>query len=302
MYMKSSQSGDYILLNQSKFEEAFTWRHYPSFRPHPREIFYSALLHMPISGEETGGFHVRARPKAALTHSFRLAPIVSATPNSFPTVAGGLSRQAEMLDIVRCLTLIAPRPVQQIGSWFQTEQSHPLAGGVGGWGGQAISWGHQFEVEPEEVDADHIRTLVDGFFALPDGARHRLRIVLDRLNAAKAPQTAEDRAVDLGVSLEALLFNPNDVPAEISLKFRMRGSVLATDDPMERKSVFKLLDRLYSLRSTAAHGGIFDPADTSVETNLTDGIALAGRLIQRVLILRRIPENWNGLILGWEKP
>jgi hypothetical protein len=57
---------------------------------------------------------------------------------------------------------------------------------------------------------------------------------------------------------------------------------------------------LYELRSRAAHGGIFDPADASVEADLTEGISLASRLIQRVLLLRRIPENWNGLILGWE--
>ena len=124
----------------------------------------------------------------------------------------------------------------------------------------------------------------------------------DRLNAAKSPQPFEDRAVDLGVSLEALLFNPKDPSTtEISLKFRMRGAVLAADDPKERKSVFKLLDRLYALRSTAAHGGRFDPTDASVEADLTEGISLASRLIKRVLLLRKIPENWNGLILGWEK-
>jgi len=265
---------------------------------HPRDILLGIPTYADVA-EEEGGFHVRARPKAALVHSFRFSPVVSATSSSFPTAAS-LSRHEEMLDIARCLTLIVSRAVQQIGSWFQAEQSHPLVA-IGGWGGQAITWGHQFEVEREDIDQAHLRTLVDGFFALPLGARQRLRIVLDRLNAAKLRQTSEDRAVDLGVSLEALLFNPNDVPAEISLKFRMRGSVLATDSPDERKAVFKLLDRLYTLRSTAAHGGVFDSDDTSVEVDLTEGISLASRLIQRVLVLRKIPDNWNGLILGWER-
>jgi hypothetical protein len=267
----------------------------------PRDILLGIPTHAAFI-EEEGGFHVRARPKAALAHSFRLSPVVSATRSSFPVAAASLSRQQEMLDIARCLTLIAPRSVQQIGSWFQTDQSHPLVGGIGGWGGQAITWGHQFEVEQEEINPTQVRTLVDGYFALPLGAQQRLRIVLDRLNAAKFPQPFEDRAVDLGVSLEALLFNPTDPSTtEISLKFRMRGAVLAADDPKERKSVFRLLDRLYALRSTAAHGGVFDPADASVEADLTEGISLASRLIQRVLVLRKIPENWNGLILGWEK-
>jgi hypothetical protein len=265
----------------------------------PRDILLGIPTHADFT-EEEGGFHVRARPKAALVHSFRLSPVVSATRGSFPT-ASALSRREEMLDIARCLTLTTSRPVQQIGSWYQTEQNHPLVAGVGGWGGQAISWGHQFEVEQEEMDETHVRTLLDGYFALPRGTQQRLHIILERLNAAKLPQASEDRAIDLGVSLEALLFNPNDPSTtEISLKFRLRGSVLATDNPQERRAVLRLLNRLYELRSRAAHGGIFDPADASVEADLTEGISLAVRLIQRVLLLRRIPENWNGLILGWE--
>jgi hypothetical protein len=267
----------------------------------PRDILLGIPTHADFT-EEEGGFYVRARPKAALVQSFHISPVVSATRGSFPTMAPTLSRREEMLDVARCLTLLAPRPVQQIGSWFQTDQSHPLVGSVDGWGGQAISWGHQFEVEQEDMNPTQVRTLIDGYFALPRGAQQRLRIVLERLNAAKLPQPSEDRAVDLGVSLEALLFNPKDrSTTEISLKFRLRGSVLATNDPIERKAVFELLNRLYELRSAAAHGGVFDPTDASVEADLTEGISLASRLIQRVLVLRKIPENWNGLILGWEK-
>jgi hypothetical protein len=267
----------------------------------PRDILLGIPTYADFT-EEEGGFHVRARPKAALVHSFRLSPVVSATRGSFPPAAGSLLRQEEMLDIARCLTLTAPRPVQQIGSWFQTEQSHPLVGGVGGWGGQAITWGYQFEVEREYIDATQVRTLVDGYFALPRRAQQKLRIVLDRLNAAKhLPRTLEDRAIDLGVSLEALLFRSDDGKAEISLKFRMRGSVLSSDDPEERRVAFRLLNRLYELRSTGAHGGVFPPADLpSVRADLEEGISLATRLIKRVLTLREIPENWNGLILGWE--
>jgi hypothetical protein len=222
----------------------------------PRDI----LLGIPTYAdwrEEEGAFHVRARPKAALTHSFRLSPVVSARRGSLPSSEPSLSRQGEMLEIARSLTLIVPRAVQQVGSWFQTD--HPLVGGVGGWGGQAISSEYQFEVAPEDMDPTHVRGIVNEYFALPAGDRQNLRIVLDRLNIAKLRQTLEDRAVDLGVSLEALLFNPEDMPpGEISLKFKLRGSVLAADDPQERKAVVRLLDRVYSLRSTAAHGVSFE--------------------------------------------
>jgi hypothetical protein len=269
----------------------------------PRDI----LLGIPIYAgwrEEAGGFLIRAQPRAALTRSFRLSPVVATTRDSFPPVDFTLTRHGEMLDIARCLTLVVPRAVSEIGSWFQTEADHPLVGGVpGGYATQAITREHQVEVEPEDIESAHVRALVAGYFALPQRDQHRLRLVLDRLNAAKRIQsTREDRAVDLGVSLEALLFNPEgESQTEISFKFKMRGAVLAADDPQERKAVFKLLDRLYTLRSAAAHGGAFDPSDRSITTDLTEAVALASRMIQRALILGGIPQNWNGLILGWEK-
>jgi hypothetical protein len=37
-----------------------------------------------------------------------------------------------------------------------------------------------------------------------------------------------------------------------------------------------------------------------IEADLREAIALASRMIERVLVLGRIPQNWMGLILGWE--
>ncbi|MGZ3390667.1 MAG: hypothetical protein ACXVCF_13865 [Isosphaeraceae bacterium] len=207
-----------------------------------------------------------------------------------------------MLEIAKCLTLVVTRKVEQIGSWFQSDLEQPLVGGVGGWGGQAIKWGHQFEIEPEDLDIERLRTIVANYFLLPVSDRKRLRIIIDRLNSAKSNDELTDRVIDLGISLEALLFNPNDPHSEIGFKFRMRGSVLATDDLRERKEIFSLLDRIYTHRSAAAHGTIFKPQSVSgIRKDLDAGTELASRLIQRVLALGCIPQNWNGLILGWDQ-
>lgn len=264
----------------------------------PRDL----LLEIPVNANyrgEPGGFHVRARPKAALTYDFVFSPVVSRTPMSSPATNG---RNMEMLEIARCLTLISPRKVEHIGSWFQCDHELPIVGGAGGWGGQEIRWSHQFLIEPEDLDIDRLRTIVRGYFSLPKSDRERLKIIIGRLNSAKSNDDLTDRAIDLGICLEALLFNPKDSHSEISFKFKMRGSVLMSDDTALRKETFSLLDRIYTYRSTAAHGAVFKPQSSGeVSKDLDAGAELASKLIQRVLILGRIPQSWNGLILGWEQ-
>ena len=195
-----------------------------------------------------------------------------------------------MLEVARCLTLAVPRPVEHIGSWYQADIDHPLVGGgVGGWGGQPIRSGHQVRVDPEDIDADDLKSIIDAYFRLGTGGRRRLRLVLDRLNAAKLPRRLEDRAVDLGVSIEALLFSGKDA-AEISMKFKMRGTILATADVTRRKAVFNLLDDIYTMRSISAHGETLQGDVSSLNQRLEDGIALAAQLIQNALALGRIPD------------
>ncbi|HTT92433.1 MAG TPA: hypothetical protein VMF65_22970 [Acidimicrobiales bacterium] len=71
--------------------------------------------------------------------------------------------------------------------------------------------------------------------------------------------------MDLTIALEVLLVNPTQPTTEIRFKFKVRGSLLASSVPHEHKSVTQLLERLYSLRSKAAHGSVFDVRDRSIE-------------------------------------
>jgi hypothetical protein len=104
----------------------------------PRDIL-AGIATYANSVDDDGAFEVRARPTAALSHSFTLSPVVSATYGPWPPVPPGAVRAEEMLEIARCLTLVIPRPVEHIGSWYQADIDHPLVGGgVGGWGGQPI--------------------------------------------------------------------------------------------------------------------------------------------------------------------
>ncbi|MET8834570.1 hypothetical protein ABZV78_11720 [Micromonospora sp. NPDC004540] len=264
----------------------------------PRDI----LLGIPtLAGDpyETPGFQVNARPKAALTWQYTVDPVISF--GTFPPLPSDGS-EVEAVDVVRCLTLVSSRQVSHIATWYQTDHLADALPAVAGWGGQLITWAHQFEVEPEEIDETLAKLVVHGFFAMHERDQRRIRVVLDRLNAARIESASpESRAIDLGIAIEALLFNPKDPAGEINYKFKARGSVLASSNPEERRNVAKLLDRIYNLRSIAAHGGSFDEGDGSVRATLVAGIELAGSLIVRVIKIGKIPESWNGLILGWER-
>ncbi|WP_350277643.1 hypothetical protein [Kribbella sp. HUAS MG21] len=253
---------------------------------------------------ETNPMMANVRPRAALWCSDLFGPLV--TIGGFSDAEQGTLRYQEMSDIVSCLALLADRALAIIASWSQSDVTRFLVGGVGSWGSQATAWENLFEIERHPVDQELARTVVSNFFKLSDGDRQRMRAILGRLNSAKAShRSQEDRAIDLGIALEALLFNPNDTPSEISFKFRVRGSVLASNDPVKRKQAFEILNRIYSLRSKAAHGVTFRGDRRNRRSPgyalLDEDLELAETLIRRVLEIGHIPQDWNGHILGWSE-
>lgn len=270
----------------------------------PSSEAVDVLMGVPSWAGETGSptmFEIHARPRAALTWNFTLEPALIFGPR-FPPLPPESNRELEVLDIARCLTVVCSRQVSHLATWYQTDYLADVLPEFVAGGGQLISWGHQFAIEPEAVDEELASEVIRGFFRLDEKVRQRLRVVMDRLNAAKIEAaTPESRAIDLGIALEALLFNPKDPSSEISSKFKLRGALLASDVPEERKKVSKLLDNVYRLRSIAAHGGSFQEDDPAVYEALLLGTELACTLLVRVLRIGRIPENWNGLILGWDR-
>lgn len=252
-----------------------------------------------IDAAPSDDFAVRPRPTAALTHTGHFGPLlVDGTGFSPGTGRPLFSRHAEMLDTARCLLLVVPRPVRHIATWYQAAEDHPLVPGAGGWGGQAVVWGDQFDVPTEDLDANRLRTLVDGLLTLRKSSR--VRIALDRLNRARERPTREERAIELGIALEALLFH--EQVTEIAFKFRLRGAYLASNDPEDRREAFETLGRLYTHRSRAAHGSTFKSKDRGkIDLDIARGMDLAAKLVERVLTLRHLPEEWDGLLLGWEQ-
>jgi hypothetical protein len=110
-----------------------------------------------------------------------------------------------------------------------------------------------------------------------------LHVALDRLNRALIPPWGNlvDRAIDLGIALEALLLHDSD-NAELSYRLRLRGARLLDGDLAARRSTKQLLNDIYKLRSKAVHTGMIPERQEDLD-RLKEGISVCARLINIVI-------------------
>ena len=90
---------------------------------------------------------------------------------------------------------------------------------------------------------------------------HRFTLGCGRVDQA-------DRLIDFVVALEALLL-PYDKEARnsnLSYRFSLHGAFFLAEAPLERRTVFEGLKKLYDTRSRLVHGGGYpDPAETMAD-------------------------------------
>ena len=186
----------------------------------------------------------------------------------------------------------------------------PFGTTAGGGGGSPI-----FDLLPlrstqiKPTDVPLISSLITRFHELPMNSQLRSQAALHRLAQAKGRLNYGDVALDLGIALEMLLLNAEhegqELPGQLTLHFRLRGSWLIAETSEERRSIFKTLGNIYSLRSQIAHNGFSEKLDkmehAKREAMLTEHIAVGERIVQR-LILQGIPNDWTAIVLGDKKP
>jgi hypothetical protein len=248
------------------------------------------------------------RPRAALWYEFDFGPIVQPDLDDMPTLKNP-RRWREVSVIVACLNLLSLHQVESVAHWFYAPADTPFSVNLEMWEPIAFTSMSQGELPPEPVDEELIRQTVQRYFGLTSRNQSRLEIVLNRLMWAKVRTRAQaDRAIDLGIAAEALLIDGGpDGPTELNFKIRVRGAFLASTDPTERTLAFKTLGSIYDLRSRAAHGEPFPSIYESgkeydrrkaIEVTLASGVEVLTKLVQRVLEIGRIPENWNRVMMG----
>lgn len=164
------------------------------------------------------------------------------------------------------------------------------------WGGGAVAG-------PFEVDVARVREIAAHYLNFGSD-RAPLDTAMQRLAEARSGWRLEDRALDLGIALEAVLMHApgggQDANAEIGFKLGLRAAWLVGVDGAERVQVHRQVKRLYGLRSKAAHSGRIKSKAKSwldVETEINAGADLAGRIICAVLARDAWPD-WEELVLA----
>jgi hypothetical protein len=155
--------------------------------------------------------------------------------------------------------------------------------------------------EPEELDAARITDLVAKYLALEGGPfRSSLKIAIERLRLAPTHGWYHERAMDLGIALEATLWagDTGTYQGELAHRFMVRGTFLKGGNRDLRRSTAKDLKAFYGIRSRVAHGGESPHGDEQKQAVIDRCLELCFDLITE-LIERGEPPDWDGLVMGW---
>ena len=238
-------------------------------------------------------------PSAALVKRVPFSPLFSAEDEiegRFPE-----KEVIELQAVAHCIALVAHRPPAILKVWYEDDDPRLplLSSGITfsdpRWGSGAAA--------PYEIDADRVRAIFSSYQRF-SGDRTPLDTAMLRLADAWGDWRREDRVIDLGISLEAVLMykrsgRSND-NSEIGYKLRIRAGWLMGETPSARLDVFKTVGKLYDYRSQAAHTGKVKTTPKTwraIDDEIEDGIALAGQILLAVLKLGEWP-NWDSLVLG----
>ena len=180
-------------------------------------------------------------------------------------------------------------------AWVQPK--NPLmSAGLGT--GTFINLGGFFGPEVE-IDAKPAEELAAAYFRIDRTRRHNiLRIPLDRLDRAAGDRDLADRAIDLGIALEALLLHEQNKKDRGELRYRLslRGAWLGGVNEEERREILTSLRDVYDLRSHAVHTGAVDRGNRTDQT-IECGTALCKQLIRKAIDVGG-DINWESLVLG----
>lgn len=165
-------------------------------------------------------------------------------------------------DIARCLGALASRPVTLLGNW---EHSGSLI--IREMAGSSYSYGADFldgmfPREPAELTGQEAIDLLSKWVALPDAHRLPLRIALDRITRSQRPKDLVNRAIDIGIALEALALHELGDGAdrgELRYRIAIRMASYLGEKGFDPEQVFRDAKKAYQVRSKAVHEGRIEP-------------------------------------------
>jgi hypothetical protein len=144
-----------------------------------------------------------------------------------------------------------------------------------------------------EIDDDTDFSQAPIIFSGANGAVMKdksMKISMARFCSAVSKPSMIEKIVDICICLEAV-FNAS---SEISFRFSLYNTLLSTDDAAERLEVYKLLKKLYDMRSKIVHGSS-EGDDAWVEANWGKVIKVA-----KVSLLKKIEFLENNSKDQWQ--
>lgn len=204
------------------------------------------------------------------------------------------SKQKLLWQISQYLTLLGPSSPTPVGQWSQlvSPERVPILGMVHSWG-NSLQEAYPLTTTALPKEAD-VQSLVELYLTLDKDLKKKLAIPIQRLNMTLRRQDTVDKAIELGIALEALLVADRDSDAQVSYLLRVRGAWLGGGSLEKRKENHKLLKQVYGLRSRAVHSGTLNRQQA--DKILHKGSVLCATLIRRVIEQGSMPD-WDDLIL-----
>lgn len=231
------------------------------------------------------------RPTAALVHE---AEAQRSEVFSGPERSGLFLRRWDASDLIRCIGLFGggPAPV----AWWAELPTWVPPGGISFQTALGQNAGPPFKW-PDEAYRRFV-PLYRRFTTLQERERRHLRIALDRLNKASRPAPIEDRAIDLGIALEALfLSDGEDDRAELGFRLGVRAARFLGRSREAREDTFSKTQELYRLRSRAVHRGALPDTTRGMRTDevIAAGCVLVAEAARKFIELGT--PNWRRIVL-----
>ncbi|MDR6408471.1 UNVERIFIED_ORG: hypothetical protein ABIC62_001861 [Burkholderia sp. 1595] len=199
------------------------------------------------------------------------------------------------------LTICGPCSPAPIRHWIEPEDGVLLKEHVGrawAWPIDQVRVRNESNLSSEQLN-DFVRVLA-AYLSLDQDIKRALTVPLQRLNRAIRQTDQIDRALDLGIALEALLLSEKSERTQLSLQLRLRGAWLLGNTATERRAVFDQLKLIYDARSGAAHTGKIGSKPAEIEarrTAIDQGLMTCARAIRKIVEGNGFPE-WMDMLLG----
>jgi hypothetical protein len=207
------------------------------------------------------------------------------------------------IPLIGVLAAHAVTPMFPVGLWISAAPPLPHWDRFG-WG----RWHHaQFMWQLYEVAKarEQVAGRIERFQSADEKFQRQLAIPLDRFNRALAAKSPVDRAIEMGIALEALLLGDLGPNEQISLAFRLRGAWLLGVHAKDRERLLRRFKYFYQCRSSAVHTGKLpergvtgDSGAATADEFLTgEASKLTAQCITTILDRASFPD-WSSLLVG----